>query len=132
MTGLRRTGKKAIEFMMSPQELDVAYQKFTTPTAAPGNPTWPATERDLKNIGFHWDKRDRTRQVLDTRPGAAPGTTRTANVFHWQAAAQAESRSIQNWVRRNGFHAVITTIEVPQDATLEEFKEIMAAAAEGL
>ncbi|EEQ89761.1 hypothetical protein RJZ56_001747 [Blastomyces dermatitidis] len=71
----------------------------------------PSSQRDLKNIGFHWDLSDHTREILDTRPGAKPGAKRTANVFHWQAAARAESKSITDWIKKNGSHAVIKTIQ---------------------
>ncbi|KAE8377772.1 hypothetical protein BDV26DRAFT_262921 [Aspergillus bertholletiae] len=132
MSGLKKSGKKAIEAMLGPQKIDVTFQKFTRPTVAPGNPTYPTSQRDLKNIGFHFDLSDHTRQVPDTRSGAKPGDTRTANVFNWQAAAQAESKSIKDWVKKNGSHNVIHTFEVPQDATKEEFEEIMRTAAENL
>ena len=118
--------------MLDPKKLEIVHQKFTRPTVEPGNPTFPTSQRDLENIGFHFDLGDHTREVPDQRPGAKDGATRTANVFQWQAAAQAESKSIKDWVRKNGSHSVITEIKVPQDATKEEFVEIMKATAEDL
>lgn len=129
MSGLKNSGKKAIDAMLSPQKVDVALQKFTRPTVAAGKTTYPSSQRDLKNLGFHFDLSDHTRQVTDTRPGAKQGDTRTVNVFHWQAAAQAETKSIKDWIKKNGSHARIQTFEVPQDATKDEFKDIMNAAA---
>ncbi|GLA56040.1 hypothetical protein AnigIFM63604_004098 [Aspergillus niger] len=132
MSGLKKAGKRALETMLDPKKLEIVHQKFTRPTVEPGNPTFPTSQRDLKNIGFHFDLGDHTREVPDQRPGAKDGATRTANVFQWQAAAQAESKSIKDWVRKNGSHSVITEIKVPQDATKEEFVEIMKATAEDL
>lgn len=129
MSGLKNSGKKAIEAMLNPQKVDVTLQKFTRPTVGAGKPTFPTSQRDLKNIGFHFDLADHKRQVPDTRPNAKPGATRTANVFHWQAAAQAESKSIKDWIKKNGSHAVIQTLEVPEDATKEEFEEILRTTA---
>lgn len=121
MSGLKNSGKKAVDAILNPQKIDVAFQKFTRPTVGAGKPTFPTSQRDLKNIGFHFDLADHSRQVPDARPNAKPGATRTANVFHWQAAAQAESKSIKDWIQKNGSHAVIQTLEFPVDATKEEF-----------
>ena len=132
MSGLKNSGKKAIDTILDPQRVDVALQKFTRPTVGAGKPTFPTSQRDLKSIGFHFDLGDHTRQVPDTRPNAKPGATRTANVFKWQAAAQAESKSIKDWIKKNGQHAVIQTLEIPEDATKEEFENIMRTAAKSL
>jgi hypothetical protein len=132
MSGLKNSGKKAVDAILNPQKIDVAFQKFTRPTVAPGKTTYPTSQRDLKNMGFHFDLGDHTRQVPDTRPNAKPGATRAANVFNWQAAAQAESKSIKDWIRKNGSHANIQTFEVPQDATKEEFEDILRTAAKKL
>jgi hypothetical protein len=71
-------------------------------------------------------------KVPDTRPGVKPGATRTANIFHWQVAAQAEAKSIKDWVKKHGSHLVITTVAVPEDASKDEFKALMEKAAEEL
>ncbi|KAJ5779906.1 hypothetical protein N7457_005066 [Penicillium paradoxum] len=132
MSGLKNSGKKAVDAILNPQKIDVAFQKFTRPTVGAGKTIFPTSQRDLKNIGFHFDLGDHTRQVPDSRPNAKPGTTRTSNVINWQAAAQAESKSIKDWIRKNGSHAVIQTLEVPEDATKEEFEEILRTAANNL
>jgi len=132
MSGLKGSAKKAVETMTSSQRLDTAFRKFTKPTAEPGKVTYPASQRDFKILGFHWDRSDHKREVPDTRPGAKPGATRIANVFHWQAAAQAEAKSIKDWVKKHGSHSVITTVVVPEDASKDEFKALMAKAAEEL
>ncbi|KAE8130872.1 hypothetical protein BDV38DRAFT_42255 [Aspergillus pseudotamarii] len=132
MSGLKKSGKKAVEAILNPKKIDVALQKFTRPAVGAGKPTFPTSQRDLKNIGFHFDLADHTREVPDSRPNAKPGATRKANVFHWQAAAQAEAKSIKDWIQKNGSHAVIQTLEVPVDATKEEFEEILKTAAEKL
>ncbi|KAJ5828198.1 uncharacterized protein N7525_006451 [Penicillium rubens] len=132
MSGLKNSGKKAVDAILNPQKIDVAFQKFTRPTVGAGKTVFPTSQRDLKNIGFHFDLSDHTRQVPDNRPNAKPGATRTSNVIKWQAAAQAESKSIKDWIRKNGLHAEVQTLEIPEDATKEEFEQILRMAANKL
>jgi hypothetical protein len=75
---------------------DILAQKFTHPTAKPSKPTWPTSQKKLKNVGFHFDLSDITKTIPDTRPGAAKGATRKTNVFKWQAASEAEQKSIKD------------------------------------
>lgn len=100
-------------------------QKFTRPTVGLGNTTWPKAQKELKNVGFHFDLSDVTRNIPDDRPGAAKGATRKAHVFKWQAAREAEDSSIKNWIKKHGTHAVAATLEIPEDASHEEFTQIL-------
>ena len=129
MSGLGGAAKSAVSFMTTPQNIGKVVQKFTHPTAKPGKPTWPTSQRELKNVGFHFDVSDITKTIPDTRPGAAEGATRKANVFKWQAASEAERKSIKDWVRKNGSHAEAAVLIVPEDASPEELTEILNGAA---
>ncbi|RAK89041.1 hypothetical protein BO79DRAFT_217747 [Aspergillus costaricaensis CBS 115574] len=97
-TRAKLVGKKAVEHMLDPKRIKVVHRKFTRPTVGAGKPTYPTTERELGAIGFYFDRGDHTREIADTRPTAKPGDTRTANIFHWQAASQAKSLSNQSWI----------------------------------
>ena len=129
MSGLGGATKSAVAFMTKPQNIEKVVQKFTHPTVKPGKPTWPTSQRELKNIGFHFDLSDTTRTIPDTRPGAAEGATRKANVFKWQAASEAERKSIKEWIKKNGSHAEAAVLVIPEDASEEEFTEILNDAA---
>ncbi|KAL9130017.1 MAG: hypothetical protein Q9217_001701 [Psora testacea] len=125
MSGLRGAAKNAVSFMTKPQSIEEVAKNFTHPTAGPGKPTWPTSQRELKNVGFHFDLSDVTKTIPDTRPGAAKGATRQANVFKWQAASEAERKSIKDWIKTHGSHAEAATLIVPEDASHEEFTEIL-------
>ncbi|KMU79027.1 hypothetical protein CISG_07334 [Coccidioides immitis RMSCC 3703] len=89
MSGLRGSGKKAIDTILSPQKIDVAYQKFVRPSAAAGQTTYPSSQRDLKNLGFHFDLSDHTRQLDLSLANIllVPGSTKIASVIDWQDAS---------------------------------------------
>lgn len=118
--------------MTNAQNIEKVAQKFTHPTASLGKTTWPTSKKELQNIGFHFDVSDVTKTIADTRPGAAKGATRKAYVFKWQAASEAERKSIKDWARANGSHAEAATLVVPEDASHEEFTKIVNDAAEKL
>lgn len=63
MSGLKNSGKKAVDAILNPPKVDVAFQKFTRPTVGAGKTTFPTSQRDLKNIGFYFDLADHTCQV---------------------------------------------------------------------
>ncbi len=111
--------------MTKPQNIQKVAQKFTRPTVSPGKTTWPNSQRELKSIGFHFDLSNITKTIPDTRPGAAKGATRKANVFIWQAASEAERQSIKDWIRAHGSHAQAMVLVVPEDASHEEFIELL-------
>ena len=129
MSGLGGAAKNAVSFMTKPQNIEKVTQKFTRPTASPGKTTWPTSQKELKNVGFHFDLSDVTKNVPDTRSGAAKDATRKANVFKWQAASEAERKSIKDWIRTHGSHAEAATLIVPEDASYKEFTEILNEAA---
>jgi len=129
MSELGGAAKSAASFMTKPQNIEKVAQKFTRPTTSPGKPTWPTSQKELKNVGFHFDLSDVIKTILDTRPGAAKGATRKANVFKWQAASEAEQKSIKDWIRAHGSHAEAAVLIVPEDASYEEFTEILNEAA---
>lgn len=115
--------------MTKPENIEKVTQRFTRPTASPGKTTYPTSQRELKNVGFHFDLSQVTKTIPDTRPGAAKGATREANVFKWQAASEAERKSIKDWIRTHGSHADAATLIVPKDASYEELTEILNDAA---
>lgn len=129
MSELEGAAKSAASFMTKPQNIEKVAQKFTRPTTSPGKPTWPTSQKELKNVGFHFDLSDVIKTILDTRPGAAKGATRKANVFKWQAASEAERKFIKDWIRAHGSHAEAAVLIVPEDASYEEFTEILNEAA---
>ena len=132
MSGLRGAGKHAVALMTQPQNIEKVAEKFTHPTVAPGKTMWPTSQRDLKNVGFHFDLSDVTKTIPDTRPGAAKGATRKAYVVKWQAANEAERQSIKDWIKKHGSHAEAAVLIVPEDASDEEFKELLNDAASKL
>jgi hypothetical protein len=55
--------------------------------------------------------------------------------FKRQANAQAESKSIQKWIRKQGkkeTHAVITSVIIPEDATEEDTKKRVGDAIDNV
>jgi len=53
---------------------------------------------------------------------------RDANRFKLQANAQAEAKTIKEWVNKQGkkgTHADVTFVDIPVDASDDEFEEIM-------
>jgi len=51
-----------------------------------------------------------------------------ANRFKLQANAQAEAKTIKEWVNKQGkkgTHADVTFVDIPVDASDDEFEEIM-------
>lgn len=129
MSGIGGAAKNAVSFMSKPQTIDKVAQKFTHPTVKPGKPTWPNSHRELKKVGFHFDLSDISKTIPDTRPGAAKGATRKVNVFKWQAASEAERRSIKDWISAHGPHAEAAVLEIPEDASHEEVIEILNKVA---
>ena len=129
MSGLGGAAKNAVSLMTKPQNIEKVTQKFTRPTVSPGKTTWPTSQKELKKVGFHFDLSDVTKTIPDARPGAAEGATRRANVFKWQAASEAERKSIKDWIRKHGSHAEAATLVVPEDASNEEITEILKEAA---
>ncbi|MCJ1423865.1 hypothetical protein MMC29_001750 [Sticta canariensis] len=112
MSGLGGAAKSAVSFMTNPHKIEK-----------------PTSQKELKNVRFHFDLSDVTKTVPDTRPGAAKGATRKANVFKWQAASEAERKSIKDWIRAHGSHAEAAELIVPEDASYEEFSKILNDAA---
>ncbi|EEH02624.1 conserved hypothetical protein [Histoplasma capsulatum G186AR] len=43
---------KAMDMILNPQKVDVAYQKFVKPPVGPGQPAWLSSRRDLRGMGF--------------------------------------------------------------------------------
>lgn len=76
-------------------------------------PIWTTSQKELKNVGFPFDLSDMTKIIPETRPDAAKGA-RKANVFKWQAASEAERKSIKDWIRTHGSHAEAATLMVPE------------------
>ena len=102
-------------------------KKFASPSVSPGGTVWPKNPSDQSKFGFRWDL-DVPVQILDHRPGAEEGTMREANRFKLQANSQAEPKSVQEWIQKQGkkgTHADITYVDVPVDVSDEEFKKIM-------
>lgn len=65
MSGLEGGAKSAVFFMTKPQNTEKVAQKFTHSTAKSGKPTWPTSQRELENFGFHFDLSDITKTRLD-------------------------------------------------------------------
>jgi hypothetical protein len=120
MSSFKNAEEKAIDTILGPQLNRCRLSRFTRPTVGAGKPAYPTSQRDLKNLGSHFDLSDHTWEVPGTR--GETGDTTTANVFTWQAAAQEESKPVKDWVKKNGSHSVIHTFEVPQDAAKEKFE----------
>ena len=62
----------------------------------------------------------------DAAKGAA---TRKANVLKWQAASKAERKSINDWIKTHGCHVEAAVLIIPENASYEEFIEILNDAA---
>lgn len=106
------------------QALKNAYEKFTNISVGKGLTVVPKTTEEQKKYGFRWD-----RDVEIVLPDG-----RKANHFMLQPNAEAESKSIQSFVSNSarGTHTVIATADVPEDAILEEVKEILENAIDAI
>ena len=77
-----------------------------------------AKATELKNVGFYFDLSDISKTIPDTTPGPAKGAIRKENVFKWQAASEAEWKSIKDWIRTFGFHTKAAIFIIPEDNVL--------------
>jgi hypothetical protein len=124
MSSLTKHLKKSQEALLKVKNIK---KKFTKPSVSPGDTVWPKKSAEQAKYGFRWDL-DVPVQIADDRPDAEEGATRDANRFKLQANAQAEPKSIKEWINKQGkkgTHADVTFVDIPVDADDEEFKEIM-------
>jgi len=120
MSGLGKHLKKLKE---SQSKVKNIWKKFTSPSVHVGGTVFPKTQSDQAKIGFRWDR--------DVEVTTSDG--RKANRFKLQANAQAQSPSIQEFIRRQakkGTYADITYADVPTDATEDEAKKILEDAVD--
>jgi hypothetical protein len=124
MSGLNKHLKKYQEALLNVKNIK---KKFTKPSVSPGDTIWPKKPVEQAKYGFRWDL-DVPVQIADNRPEAEEGATRDANRFKLQANAQAEPKSIKEWINKQGkkgTHADVTFVDIPIDVDDDEFKEIM-------
>jgi hypothetical protein len=78
-----------------------------------------------EKYGFRWDL-DVPVEIADTRHDAEEGATRAANRFNLQANAQAEAKTIKEWLNKQGKKGTrtdVTSVDILVDA--DDFDEIM-------
>ena len=118
MSGL---GKQLKKLKGSQSKVKNIWKKSINPSVYVGGTVFPKTQSEQANIGFRWDR--------DVEVTTSEG--KKANRFKLQANAQAQSASIQEFIRRQGkkgTHADITYADIPTDATEDEAKQILEDA----
>jgi hypothetical protein len=89
---------------------------MSNPTVPEGWTVFPKGDAQQAKVGFRWDR--------DVTIVGEDGTK--MNRFKLQANAQADSKSIQEWIRKQGnkgTHAVITSVDIPEGTTEEDVME---------
>jgi len=100
------------------------YEKFTKLSVSKGRTVFPKTQNEQTKVGLRWD-----RDVEVVLPDG-----RKANRFMLQPNANADSKSIREFISKNarGTHAVIAKADVPVDATPDEVKKILEDAIDAV
>jgi hypothetical protein len=113
MSGLRKTLNALKKTQKSEKNL---WNRMSNPTVPEGWTVFPKGQPQQAKVGFRWDR--------DVRIVQEDGTV--VNRFKLQANAQAESASIQEYIRKQGkkgTHAVITSVDIPEGAEEEDVME---------
>jgi hypothetical protein len=101
------------------------WKRLINPTVDVGDTQYPKKQSDQAKVGFRWD--------LDVPVITADG--RKANRFKLQPNAQAQSSSIQEYIRhqgKKGTHTDITSVDIPTDASEEEAKKLVEDAIDSV
>jgi hypothetical protein len=94
------------------------FRNFANPPVAIGKTLWPKGEIEQAKVGFRWD--------LDVAVTLSDG--RPANSYKLQPNAQADAKSIKDYINRQGPKRTHSDIVHPIGATDEEAKEIVEKA----
>jgi hypothetical protein len=124
MSGITKWIRKSQKAMLSVKSIE---KKFVKLSDSQGETVWPTSNVEQVKYGLRW-VRDHPVKIPDARPTSMKGSTREANRFKLRANAQAKPRPIQEWIQRHGkkgTHSTIAFVDVPLDATHEEFKKLM-------
>ncbi|EGE06705.1 hypothetical protein TEQG_05699 [Trichophyton equinum CBS 127.97] len=111
--------RKVINFV-----LQHGYKKLVTPTVSLHGTAFPKTQPDLEKLGVRFD--------------FAGTIERGGKKFHrFQVQVNSGNKipiSWKNWREKHtkGTHAIVTTIEVPDNGTKEEVQEALEAAEDGI
>jgi uncharacterized protein YcbX len=98
---------------------------MSNPTVPEGWTVFPKGQAQQAKVGFRWDR--------DVTIVQEDGTK--VNRFKLQANAQAESNSIQEWIRKQGkkgTHEVVTSVDTPEGTTEENVKEHVEDALDNI
>jgi len=122
MSGLGKQLKKLREAQSKNKNL---LKSFANPSVSVGKTVWPKGETEQAKVGFRWDR--------DVQVTLNNG--QVANRFKLQANAQANARSIQDYINRQGSkgtHATIARVDIPVGADDEKVKELIEDTIDGV
>ncbi|KAK2732700.1 hypothetical protein FQN57_002490 [Myotisia sp. PD_48] len=116
------------EILLSESWIGAAHEYFTRPNFGAGWFTYPRTISEIDTFQFQFffyrqyeapppaQQEDSANQI---------SVTRTVNVFQMLPALTSQSAAAKNWRRKRGTYSTVEFVEVPRDATREQFTEIM-------
>ncbi|KAB8356451.1 hypothetical protein FH972_024034 [Carpinus fangiana] len=115
-------GKKQWKILVKAVCSGDGWKKLIRPTVPVHGTAWPKTQPELQKYGIRFDYAGKFEKL-----------NKTYHRFQAQVNAGKIPASWEDWRKRNGgTHAIVATIEVPEDGTADDVQEALEAVEDDL